>query len=101
MQENWLRGLILVAAPKEMERKLSCIKIGDPEVHNIYKPPTLNCDSPNVKVVNYPVVVMGDFNSHYTEWGYQDDFKAGNDMIQWTEQPNATLLCNPKDKDTF
>ncbi|GFR99728.1 RNA-directed DNA polymerase from mobile element jockey-like [Elysia marginata] len=45
---------------------------------------------------------MGDFKSHHTEWGYQDDnlSKAGNDKIQWAEQSNATLLYNSKDKDT-
>ncbi|GFS13506.1 RNA-directed DNA polymerase from mobile element jockey-like [Elysia marginata] len=50
----------------------SCIKIGD-----IYKHPTLNRDSPSVQVVNHPAVVMGDFKSHHTEWGYQDDSRLG------------------------
>ncbi|GFS22028.1 hypothetical protein ElyMa_005098900 [Elysia marginata] len=44
---------------------------------------------------------MGDFNSHQTEWQYQDDNKAENDVFQWAEQSNATLLYNPKDKGTF
>ncbi|GFR91417.1 RNA-directed DNA polymerase from mobile element jockey-like [Elysia marginata] len=51
----------------------SCIKIGDTEVHSIYKAPTLNWDSPPVQVVNCPAVVIGDFNSHHTEWRYQED----------------------------
>ncbi|GFR61872.1 RNA-directed DNA polymerase from mobile element jockey-like [Elysia marginata] len=40
----------------------SCTKIRDTEVHNTFKPPTLKWDSPPVKVVRHPAVVMGDFN---------------------------------------
>ncbi|GFR86486.1 RNA-directed DNA polymerase from mobile element jockey-like [Elysia marginata] len=83
------------------ETQRSCIKIADTEVHNIYKPPILNRDSPPVQVVKHSETVMGDFNSHHTEWGYQDDKKAGNDVSQWAGQSNATFLYNPKDKGTF
>ncbi|GFS10969.1 hypothetical protein ElyMa_006659600 [Elysia marginata] len=48
----------------------SCTKIVDTE---IYKPPILNWDSPPVQVVNHLAGLMGDFNSHHTESGYQDD----------------------------
>ncbi|GFS02884.1 hypothetical protein ElyMa_004618900 [Elysia marginata] len=71
------------------------------EVQNIYKPPTLNWGSSPVEVVNHSAVVMGDFNSHQTEWGYQDDNKTGNYVIQWAEKSNATVLYNPKGKGTF
>ncbi|GFS19929.1 RNA-directed DNA polymerase from mobile element jockey-like [Elysia marginata] len=78
----------------------SCIKIGT-QIRNIYKFPTLAWNSPTVQVVNHPANVMEEFKSHHTEWRYQDNNKAGYDVIQWAEQLNATLLYNPKDKDNF
>ncbi|GFR69334.1 RNA-directed DNA polymerase from mobile element jockey-like [Elysia marginata] len=51
----------------------SCIKIGDTEVHKIFKRPAFNLDSLHVQEVNHAVVVIGDFNNHHSEWGYQDD----------------------------
>ena len=52
-------------------------------------------------MVNHPAIVLGDFNSHHTDWGYQVSDKAGEEVAQWAEQTNLTPIFNPKDRGTF
>ncbi|GFS21025.1 RNA-directed DNA polymerase from mobile element jockey-like [Elysia marginata] len=96
MQEAQVVDLSGSTKSNGMQR--SCIKIGDTEVHNIYKPSTLNWDSPPVQVFHHPAIMMEDFNSHHTECGYLDNNKAGHDMIQGHSNQMQLLSTTQKTK---
>ena len=65
-------------------------------VHSVYK-------SPNEKFVllslghgNLPHIVIGDFNSHSTTWGYTNTDDNGETVEQWADLCNRTLIHNAK-----
>jgi len=51
--------------------------------------------------IQHPSVVMGDFNSHHTTWGYNDSDKNGEDLTQWSEAEDLTLIYDAKSRGTF
>ena len=65
-------------------------------VHSVYK-------APNEKFVlqalghgNIPHIVIGDFNSHRTTWGYTNTDYNGVAVEQWADSCNRTLIHNAK-----
>jgi hypothetical protein len=70
-------------------------------VSNIYKPPNANWPEPPLPTVTHPALVMGDFNSHHTAWGYNVSDKNGEDLTQWSELNNLYLVHDAKQRGTF
>ena len=75
-------------------------------VISVYKPPpepfswpqqTL----PDTTQTSRPVVVLGDFNSHNTIWGYEQNNSDGEAVEEWASTNDLTLLHNQKDGSSF
>ena len=46
-------------------------------------------------------LVIGDFNSHSTSWGYQENDTRGNEVEDWQIDNSLVLINDPKDPPTF
>nr|XP_027224472.1 uncharacterized protein LOC113816619 [Penaeus vannamei] len=46
-------------------------------------------------------LVIGEFNSHSTQWGYNEDNQNGENAIMWAINNDLTLLYESKDPPTF
>jgi Reverse transcriptase (RNA-dependent DNA polymerase)/Endonuclease-reverse transcriptase len=78
--------------------ELICINMGNCSISSIYKPPgkeftfrPLNaCDPQN------PKIVIGDFNSHSTSWGYSETDRNGSLVEEWAESNDLALIHDAK-----
>ena len=71
-------------------------------VISVYKPPPTPFHWPlQYTTSEKPLVVIGDFNSHSTKWGYSDNNNDGDAVEEWSDQHNITLLHDAKDKPSF
>ena len=52
-------------------------------VHSMYKPPNDPFELPALGHRNLPHIVIGDFNSHSTTWGYTNTDNEGEAVEQW------------------
>ena len=77
------------------------IHYGGTTLINVYKPPNENWPSPPLPHVTHPTAIIGDFNSHHSDWGYRTNNKAGEDISTWASQNNIHLLFDPREKGTF
>eukprot|EP00102_Acyrthosiphon_pisum_P015304 XP_008185789.1 PREDICTED: RNA-directed DNA polymerase from mobile element jockey-like [Acyrthosiphon pisum] len=68
---------------------------------NIYKPPNEKWPLPTLPSVQHPSVLAGDFNSHHTSWGYDENYENGEILSEWIETENMQLIFSGKDRHTF
>ena len=65
-------------------------------VHSVYKPP----NDPFELLVrghrNLPHIVVWDFNSHSTTWGYASTYNEGEAVEQWEDLCDFTLIYDAK-----
>lgn len=64
----------------------------------MYKPP--NADFTFEKPINFEncdtKIVLGDFNSHNTTWGYLENDQNGENVETWAENEGLSLIHDPK-----
>ena len=65
-------------------------------VHSVYKPPDEQFLLPPPGSRNMPHIVIGDFNSHNTLWGYTSTDNDGEAVELWAESNNLSLIHNAK-----
>ena len=65
-------------------------------VHSVYKPPDEQFLLPPLGNRNIPHIVIGDFNSHNTLWGYASTDNNGEAVELWAESNNLSLIHNAK-----
>ena len=70
-------------------------------VHSVYKPPNKPFALPALGHGNLPHIVIGDFNSHSTTWGYSTTDDNGEAVEQWADSCNLTLIHNAKLQKSF
>jgi len=73
-------------------------------VTSVYKPPAAPFAWPgnqNLRARNKPPLVIGDFNSHNTIWGYNHNNKGGEEVELWALNQDLTLLHDAKQKPSF
>ena len=46
-------------------------------------------------------LIIGDFNSHSTTWGYHENDNRGNEVEDWQLDNTLILLNDPEDLPTF
>lgn len=71
-------------------------------IYNLYCPP--DKDLPLQYLGNLPTencLVVGDFNSHSTCWGYEETDKRGEEVEDWQIDAQMVLLNDPEDPPTF
>jgi len=53
-------------------------------IANVYKPPTEHWNNTNLPpVLPHPAVLVGDYNSHHPDWGYQEADLNGESLLEW------------------
>ena len=65
-------------------------------VYSVYKPPTERFVLPALGHINLPHIVIGDFNSHSTTWGYTITDNKGAAVEHWEEANNITFIHDAK-----
>ena len=71
-------------------------------ITSVYKPPTKPFAWPQiVNPESRPMITIGDFNSHSTLWGYDQNDSNGDIMENRAAPNDYTILHSPKDKPTF
>lgn len=77
------------------------VKVSDITIVNVYKPPNIQWSDTVIPIFEHPVVYLGDFNSHHSQWGYATDDNNGISLSSWAENNSLQLLYNAKDPHTF
>ena len=74
------------------------INIGSINITPVYKPPTrqLQFDNPDSLNYNNTNVVIGDFNSHSTTWGYNNTYENGDLVEEWSEAHHLSVIHDLK-----
>ena len=71
-------------------------------ITSVYKPPPTPFHWPhNFPQTSKATVVIGDFNSHSTSWGYEETNEDGLAVEEWATNLNLTILHNAKDQPSF
>ena len=71
-------------------------------ITSVYKPPTKPVAWPQIaNPENRPIITIGDFDSHSTLWGYDQNDSNGDTIENWAASNDYTILHDPKDKPTF
>ena len=65
-------------------------------VHSVYKPPNDQFVLPALRHRDLPNIVIGNFNSHSTSWGYDTTDNNGEAVEQWADSCGLTLIHNAK-----
>ena len=65
-------------------------------VHSVYKPPNDQFVFPALGHRNLPHIVIGDFNSHSTTWGYTRTDNEGEAVEHWADSCDFTLIHDAK-----
>ena len=65
-------------------------------VHSVYKPPNDQFELPVLGHRNLPHIVIGDFNSHSTTWGYNTTDDNGEAVEEWADSCDFTLIHDAK-----
>ena len=65
-------------------------------VHSLYKPPPEPFQLPLLGQRIKPHIVIGDFNSHITLWGYTTTYSDGEAVEQWADSNRLSLIHNAK-----
>ena len=74
------------------------VNIGSITITSVYKPPTrqLQFDNPDsLDYTNINVVIV-DFNSHSTNWGYNNTDDNGDLVEEWADAHHLSLIHDPK-----
>ena len=70
-------------------------------VHSVYKPPNEKFVLPALGHRNLPHIVIRDFNSHSTAWGYTNTDDNRETVEQWAYSCNLSLIHNAKLSKSF
>ena len=83
---------------ERVQRTVELITIVMPGVvvHSVYKPPNDSFELPALGHRNLQHIVIGDFNSHSTTWGYTNTDNEGEAVEQWADSCDFTLIHDAK-----
>ena len=65
-------------------------------VHSAYKPPNDQFALQALGHRDLPYIVIGDFNTHRTSWGYETTYNNGETLEQWADSCDLTLIYDDK-----
>ena len=65
-------------------------------VHSVYKPPNDQFELSALGHRNLPHIVIGDFNSHSTTWGYNTTDDNEEAVEEWADSCDFTLIHGPR-----
>ena len=70
-------------------------------IFNLYCPPDKDLSLQMMDTPPENCLVIGDFNSHSTCWGYDETDRRGDEVEDWQIESNMLLLNDPEDPPTF
>ncbi len=85
-----------VSVSEEENVELITVELPGVIVQSVYKPHKEDFVLPTLGHRNLPHIVIGDFNSHSTTWGYTTTDNNGNAVEHWAESCELTLIHNAK-----
>lgn len=77
------------------------VRIDNLIIFNDYKPPSCNWSATVLPPCQHPVIYIGDFNSHSTEWGYSIVNEDGESLSDWAAINRLKLIYDAKQGGTF
>ena len=78
------------------------VKMEQITIISVYKPPPIPFDWPiNHNIDNQICLILGDFNSHSTTWGYSHTDTNGEAVERWAINKDLSLLHDSKDEPSF
>ena len=83
-----------ISVCEEGNVELITVELSGVIVHSMYKPPLEPFRLPTLGQRNKPHIVIGDFNSHSTLWGYTTTSSDGESVEQWADSNNSMLLIH-------
>ncbi|KAL4154014.1 hypothetical protein QTP88_001847 [Uroleucon formosanum] len=91
-------NIISANLSEEMDIEILTIEIQNCTITSIYKPPTIPFafNDPGNFNNQRTQIVVGDFNSHSTTWGYKENDENGDLVESWAEAWLLTLIHDPK-----
>ena len=81
---------------EENDVELITIELCNATIQSVYKPPNKQFLLSPLQQGNKPHVVIGDFNSNNTLWGYSTIGTDGGAVEQWAESSNIPLIHDAK-----
>ena len=72
-------------------------------ITSVYKPPAedFSFTDPVPQVQSKPQIIIGDFNSHTTQWGYMETNKDGEAVEEWMDTNQLSLTHDAKETATI
>jgi len=70
-------------------------------IYNVYCPVDKELSLNTLDIPAENCLVIGDFNSHSTCWGYEETDRRGDEVEDWQIDSKMTLLNDPEDPPTF
>ena len=99
---TYVRSDIAEAAHVVSTKHCDVIRVGGFHIANTYKPPSERWDSQNpFPALPHPTVLVGDFNSHHPDWGYQESDLDGDQLQNWASCNDFHLVHDAKQRGTF
>ncbi len=99
---TYVRSDISDAAQVSSSPCCDVIRVGGYHIANVYKPPTEHWSNTNqLPVLPHPAVLVGDFNSHHPDWGYQESDLNGESLQDWASSNDLLLVHDTKQRGTF
>ena len=75
---------------------------GNPlSIYNLYSPPPKTPSLRNIKPHGERWIIVGDFNSHSSSWGYPDLDSTGEEVEDWIITNQMVLINHPDDPHTY
>ena len=85
-----------ISVCEEGNVELIIVELSGVIVHFMYKPPPEPFRLPALGQRNKPHIVIGDFNSHTTLWGYTTPNSDRESVEQWADSNSMSLMYNAK-----
>ena len=98
-------GFVIEATSKSEENDIEIltVELSNVVVTSVYKPPPADFSVPQPisPQHNKPQIIIGDFNSHSTQWGYKETNKDGAAVEEWIDNNQLTLIHDSKLPSSF
>ena len=77
------------------------VDFGSIVITSVYKPPATPFKFPPLLQPHKNRIVIGDFNSHNIQWGYNSTNEDGNAVEQWSDSNQLSLVHDAKHPPSF
>lgn len=96
-------GTIIESTSKSDENNIEVLtaELRGITITSVYKPPPTPFLMPEIPSSGKPRIVIGDFNSHSSQWGYAGNNADGDAVEAWAETNQLYLIHDAKQPKSF